>query len=144
MAIREEAHRASVRLEFPLIAEKLQETLGQRLTAYAVGVRDPKAIGKYARAETKPREETQARLRELYRITQQLLSRETAETVRAWMIGSNPQLNDKAPIELLHEESSQPVARAAQLEAGEPLAPSARTAFQSVDQAAQTFIGAAA
>ena len=30
------------------IAQHLQETLGQRLVAYAIGVRDPKEIGKYS------------------------------------------------------------------------------------------------
>lgn len=103
----------ALRLPIASVAQRLQETLGQRLTAYAVGCRDPKAIGEIARADQSPEHKTAARLRDLYAITQTLLARESAETVRAWMIGSNPLLEDRAPIELLHEEAGQPVARAA-------------------------------
>lgn len=91
----------------------LQETLGQKLTAFAVGIKDPKAIGKYATGR-QPRADTEARLRDLYRVTRLLLSEETPSTVRAWMIGANPQLNDEAPIEALHERCTAPVMRAAE------------------------------
>ena len=62
MKIVDEAYRASVASTIAQIAEALQTTLGQRLTAYAVGVRDPKAIGKYARGAIEPREDTAQRL----------------------------------------------------------------------------------
>jgi len=61
----------------------LQETLGQRLVAFAVGIKDPKA-------------------------------EETPATTRAWMIGANPQLNDEAPIEALHQKKTAAVMRAAE------------------------------
>jgi hypothetical protein len=115
MTIVDEAYRASVASPIAQIAEQLQATLGQRLTAYAVGVRDPKAIGKYARAAIEPREDTAQRMRDLFRITR-ILGEERPEIVRAWMIGSNPLLDDRAPIELLHEENTKPVSRAAGVE----------------------------
>lgn len=107
-------HEQSVREEVASIAQSLQETIGQRLTAFAVGVRDPKAIGRYARGERDPRAETDKRLREVFRVTQLLAASESPATVRAWLMGSNPQLDDHAPIELLHEQQVQPVLRAAQ------------------------------
>jgi len=41
-------------------------------------------------------------------------SGETASTVRAWLIGSNPQLEDRAPIEVFHEGAIDQVKRAAE------------------------------
>jgi hypothetical protein len=113
MVTLEQVHRLAVVEDLDRIAQSLQETLGQRLTAYAVGSRDPKAIGKYA-AGRHPRSETEARLRDLFQVTRLLLDQESAPTVRAWMIGANPQLEDRAPIELLHQRQIAPVMRAAQ------------------------------
>ena len=94
------------------IAQHLQETLGQRLFAYAIGVRDPKEIGKYSTGR-QPRTDTETRLRDLHRVTRRLLSQEQSATVRAWMIGSNPQLGDQAPLEVLHRGDISAALRAA-------------------------------
>ena len=53
-------------------------------------------------------------MRDLFQVTRLLLDRESASTTRAWMIGANPQLEDQAPIELLHERQLGPVLRAAE------------------------------
>ncbi len=134
----EQARRDATRLPIAAVSQKLQETLGQRLTAFAVGARDPKAIGKYAAQRQKPREEMAMRLRDLYVVTQILLARETAETVRAWMIGSNPLLEDRAPIELLHEEAVESVSRAAESMAF----PVSGRQIRVVEQAAEEFVAA--
>lgn len=131
-----------MRLSLSAVADKLQRTLGQQITAYAVGVRDPRAIGKYARGQN-ARRETVTRLRDLYVITQVLLSRETSETVRAWMIGAHPLLEGRAPVELLHEENTAPVDRTAASEsrvAG--FRQPSRSSYQSVEDAAVAFIAA--
>jgi hypothetical protein len=129
MSARERAHREATRTPVSAIAQRLQEILGQRITAYAVGVRDPRAIGRYAREDQKPREDTELRLRQVYEIAQVLLVRETPETVRAWLLGSHPLLQDRSPIELLHEEDHPPVERTA----------SADTGYLSVMSAAEEF-----
>lgn len=134
----DQARRDATRLPIASVAQKLQETLGQRLTAFAVGARDPKAIGKYASGRQKPRDETALRLRDLYVVVQILLARETAETVRAWMIGSNPLLEDRAPIELLHEEAVESVSRAARSMAS----PISGRQIRVVEQVAQEFVTA--
>lgn len=108
--------------------------LGQRITAYAVGIRDPRSIGRYARSEQAPRSETAQRLRHLFEITQVLLARETPETVRAWMVGSHPLLDDRAPVELLHEDDHPPVDRTAGADT--------RTGYLSVVSAAEEFVRA--
>jgi hypothetical protein len=137
LKMRERAHREATQLTLAQVAERLQDILGQELPAYAIGVKDPRIIGKYARGKVKtPARATEARLRQLYVITQILMTRETAETVRAWMIGAHPLLEDRAPIELLHEEKYEPVERTAQAESPSP-------AYRSVVEAAEVFAGSA-
>ena len=137
MKIREQAHREAVRLSTDAIAAKLEHALGQQLTAYAVGIRDPRAIGKYARGQ-RPRRETEARLRDLYVVIQILLTRETAETVRAWMMGAHPLLEDQAPVQLLHVESTE------ESQTGWSYGPGTRSRYQAVLDAATAFVGASA
>jgi hypothetical protein len=142
MNMREELHAEAMRLPIATLSERLQDTLGQQITAYAVGLKDPRAIGKYARGEVKkPAHATTSRLRNLYVITQILLTRETPETIRAWMIGANPLLEDRPPVLLLHEEDDQTVEGAAQITAGSPFAKA--TGFPPVALAAEAFITAA-
>jgi hypothetical protein len=136
---RERAHRESMRANIDSIAERLQDMLGQQITAFAVGIKDPRTIGRYARGEAKPRAGTEKRLRELFEITQVLLARETPETVRAWLLGSHPLLEDQSPIELLHADDMPPVRRTASTDAGH----SERSGYQSVVSAAEQFVRAA-
>ena len=132
MTLRERVHAEAIRIELPALATRLQEILGQKLTAFAVGLNDPRLIGKYARGDVRPSSETETRLRELYVITQVLMSKETPEAVRAWMLGAHPLLEDRAPIELLHEEDAGPVDRMATAEA--------HRSFRTVVHAAEGFV----
>ena len=51
----EDAHRAATDLEPGRLASELQELLGQKLVAFAVGDRHPRTIGRYARGAGPPR-----------------------------------------------------------------------------------------
>lgn len=141
--MRERAHREAMRLPIAAVAEKLQKTLGQRIASYAIGIKDPRAIGKYARSAVAPRSDVEVRLRHLYIITQILMTRDTAETIRAWMLGANPLLEDKAPVQLLHEEDHKPVTRAVEAEAPPALATVSTEPFCTVLDAAESFATAA-
>ena len=132
MSPRQEAHREAVRLDIASVARNLQDVLGQKIVAYAVGLADGRIIGKYARNEVQPSQKTETRLRDLYIITQILSSREDPPTVRAWMLGAHPLLEDRAPVELLHEENAAPVERTADAEI--------RRSFQSVVAVAEAFV----
>jgi hypothetical protein len=115
MTLVEQIHRTSLRQPAATIAASLQETVGQRLVAFGVGVRNPKLVGRWARGEHAPRQAHERALRELFQIVSLLVeSGETAGTVRAWLIGSNPQLEDAAPIEVFHEGAIERVKRAAE------------------------------
>ena len=117
-------------------AGDLQHTLGPRLTAYAVGLRDPGEIGSYASAKARPRSETADRLCDLHSIAQRLDERTTPGTAREWMVCSSPLLDDRAPLEVLHEQSRAPT-RA--LGAPGP----ALDGFRRVEDAANAYLDAA-
>jgi hypothetical protein len=115
MTLAEQIHRSALRQPASTIAGSLQETIGQRLVAFGVGVRNPKLVGRWARGEHQPRAAHERDLRELFQIVSLLVeSGEAASTVRAWLIGSNPQLEDQAPIEVFHAGAIDQVKRAAE------------------------------
>lgn len=93
--------RQPARVPVPEVARCLQDVLGQRLAAEAVGVRDPKAVGAWARGARAPHPATTLHLRHAYEVVQLLLEQEGAETVRAWFGGMNPELDDRSPASLL-------------------------------------------
>ena len=93
--------RHPARVPVPEIARCVQAVLGQRLAAEAAGVRDPKAVGAWARGAREPHPQTAVHLRHTYEVVQLLLEREGPETVRAWFAGMNPDLDDHSPASLL-------------------------------------------
>jgi hypothetical protein len=97
VTIEQAAHGFATRIDVAPLARSLQDVLGQRLVAVIAGVSDAKAVGKWARGERSPHPEAERRLRDAFHLTQLLLPRESAETVRAWFIGMNPDLDDQAP-----------------------------------------------
>jgi hypothetical protein len=99
------AHRNASTASVRDVAALLQEVLSRRLTAYLAGVRDAKTVTRWATGEvTEVRDiETERRLRTAYEITQLLLTEESPQTVRAWFIGLNPQIDDTSPAEAINE-----------------------------------------
>ena len=107
------AHRQATLAPVDEIARELQDELGQRLVAYAAGIRSPKLVGRWAVRAHAPATEAEQRLRALYRTTLILGAAYGPETKRAWLTGSNPDLNDQAPIDLLRDGQTVPVFNAA-------------------------------
>lgn len=99
----EDAHRAATDVEPARLVGELQDLLGQKLVAFAVGDRHPKTIGRYARGERPPEPQTLGRLVDLYTVVGILRDGMRSSSVKAWMMGSNPRLKGKAPIEAVHE-----------------------------------------
>lgn len=97
MVLEQAIHGRTTRLGMPMIVGSLQDILGQRLVAVIAGISDAKAVGKWARGARSPHPDTEQRLRHAYQIVQLLLEQESAETVRAWFVGMNPDLDDQAP-----------------------------------------------
>src|SRR5512142_1541237 len=86
------------------VAAYLQDVLGQRLTAVIAETRDAKAVGKWARGQRAPQPDAELRLRHAFQIVQLLVQSESAETVRAWFVGMNPDLEDEAPAVVLGKD----------------------------------------
>jgi hypothetical protein len=97
----QQIEREAATTKLPKIAEYLQDTLGQKLTAYVAGLVDPKAVGSWIRGENDPRTPSDMRLRYAYQVVRMLVEAYDAETAKAWLFGTNTRLNDEAPAYLL-------------------------------------------
>ena len=95
------------------MARELQDTLGQKLVAYAIGDRHPKSVGRYARGERHPEDAALARLIDLYILWGVLKQGSlTPGAAKMWMLGANPILG-RAPSEAFHEGQASQVIGAA-------------------------------
>lgn len=99
----EDAHREATHLDSRELAANLQALLGQKLVAFALGDRHPKSVGRYARGDREPDAATLGQLVDLYTVISILRQGMSEQTVKAWMMGKNPRLKGKAPIEAVHE-----------------------------------------
>lgn len=100
-----QAHRNASSASIQEVSRLLQEVLSRRLTAYIAGVRDAKTVTRWATGEVSEIRdyEIERRLRTAYEITQLLLAVESPQTVRAWFIGLNPEIDDTSPAEAINE-----------------------------------------
>jgi hypothetical protein len=87
----------ATRLGIDAVAAYLQEQLGQKLTGYLAGVTDPKMVGRWAAGKAQPRDEREMRLRDAFKATRMLVETFGAPTAKAWWVGSNTRLDDRAP-----------------------------------------------
>lgn len=95
------AYRASVRESPARMARWCLDNLGQRVSAVGLGLSDASLIRRYARGDGKPNAEREARLRLLYRIARMVAGAYDAQTARAFLRGSNPLLDDLAPLSFI-------------------------------------------
>jgi hypothetical protein len=111
----QQAHARAVRATTAEAAAFLQGLVGQKLTAMAAGIDDPKAVGKWARGEREPRGDAVRRLREAFHVAVLLSLGESEQTARAWLMGMNPHLDDRAPVAMFaaSPDGSERVMRAA-------------------------------
>ena len=95
----------ATRLDVAEIATYLQQQLGQKLTAYVAGVADPKMVGRWAAGKAQPRDEREMRLRDAFKATRMLVEAFGPSTAKAWWVGSNTRLDDRAPAATLRTAS---------------------------------------
>lgn len=97
----ERIERAAILTPISRVAAYLQAHLGQRVTAYLSGLRDPGMVGRWAACKSRPRELPSLRLRCAFQAAQLLTKAYGDETARAWFFGANIQLDDRAPAYVL-------------------------------------------
>jgi len=85
-------------------AAYLQDLFGPRLTAFMVGVGDPSEVDRWARGETRPDPGVERRLADAFDVAHRLRRVESAQAVRAWFVGMNPDLDDRAPADVIASE----------------------------------------
>lgn len=109
----EEAQQETAAQDLHELAHQVQELLGQKLVAYALGDRHPKTVGRYARGERDPEPEAWRRLIDLGVVVEILRRGMGERTIKSWMLGSNPRLGGRSPIEELHAGNAHQVMGAA-------------------------------
>ncbi len=91
----------------------LVDNLGSGMVSLIVGVA-PETITRWSRGTSaNPRETNERRMRETFRIYLELAATDSPHTVRAWFMGSNPELGDDSPAEALAEDRFKEVFAAA-------------------------------
>jgi hypothetical protein len=104
-------------LDIREVATYLQDHVGQRATAYVSGLKDSKVVGQWARGKVKPRDQAALRLRSGYLAVRLLVDAFGDDTAKAWLFGTNRQLDDQAPAMVLRHtglpEEIVPVVQAA-------------------------------
>lgn len=98
--------RETSTLAITQIAAYLQQLLGQRLVAYLSGLNDPKMVGKWMQGKAQPSEDKKMRLRYAYTVAKLFDSAYGPETTKAWLFGTNSQLDDDAPARVLRHGKS--------------------------------------
>lgn len=91
------------------LAEWLEATIGPRLVAFATAT-SASDVARIAHGDENPTDELERRLRNLYAVVRLLTERDRTESAPEWLTAPNPELEDRAPVELLREgESPAPV-----------------------------------
>ena len=85
------------------VARYLQEHLGQKLAAVAVGANDPKTVGRWAAGKVSPPFVREIRLRAAYDATRLIVDQDGDETARAWFLGASPFLDYESPALVLSQ-----------------------------------------
>lgn len=110
---RERIHDQSVRSSPDDIAQFLFELFGAKLVAHMANVKDDKRVHKWMNGEGMSTA-SEDRLRAAYQVAWRLLDDDSPETVRAWFIGMNPQLDYEAPADRIRSGHDREVMVAAE------------------------------
>lgn len=99
------AYRESVKQDLPTLTSWLLDHVGQRITAVALGLSDASMLRRYKQGDIGSlKEDREARLRLLFRVSRMVAEAFDDETARAFLTSSNPQLGDKSPVVILSDE----------------------------------------
>lgn len=99
-----EAHRKAVDSSLQEMASTLVDVLGRVLVAGIVGVRNPKTISRWANGDVGSVRDrySEERLLALFQVVAFMQEQEGNDTIRAFMIGMSPVLNDSSPAMAVH------------------------------------------
>jgi len=101
----EAAHKASVRTPPDEQAAFVQQVLGGRLAAACLGLKDTRTLGSWARGGLIKAADAEHRLQVLFRLTYAVDDAFSPAVAAAFIRGSNPVLEDQAPLLVLADEA---------------------------------------
>lgn len=97
------------------LVRELNENVGATVVQTMAGVKDRTAPYKWAKADgPAPRREYEDRLRLGYRVWRTLADAEGANVALAWLLGSNPRLDEELPVMYIQQQKRREVLGAAQ------------------------------
>lgn len=99
------AYNHSIRSTVPEVVNDLRNALGAKLVAYIAGVSGTRAVREWAEATRRPTPAAEQRLRLAHRVVTLIGQHEGETIVPIWFQGMNPQLGDRSPARVLHEDS---------------------------------------
>lgn len=97
-----EAHREAMSLPFPELVSRLTGYIGRKLAAYVGGVKDVRSVDGWMKGKA-PYGDAEARLRLAFQVVRTLIDHDSPRIVQAWLMGVNPELNDRIPLRLMRE-----------------------------------------
>ena len=99
--VMEYAHKQSVRVPADEQAQVVQQVLGSRLAAAALGLKDTRTLSSWARGGPIRSGEGEHRLQVLFRVVTAVSGAFSPAVAAAFLRGSNPTLGDQAPMIVL-------------------------------------------
>lgn len=92
-------HQQTTKASLKEMASTLNDVLGRAVTAYIVAVRTPKTITRWANGEVLAVRDrySEERLLAAYQVVRFMQEYEADSTIRNFMLGMNPGLEDEAP-----------------------------------------------
>lgn len=100
----EYAHKQSVRVPPDEQAQFVQQVLGSRLAAAALGLKDTRTLSSWARGGPIRGADGEHRLQVLFRVVTAITQTFSPAVAAAFLRGSNPGLGDQAPMVVLADE----------------------------------------
>ena len=100
----ENAHKQSVRVPPDEQAQFVQQVLGSRLAAAALGLKDTRTLSSWARGGPIRGTDGEHRLQVLFRVVTAIADAFSPAVAAAFLRGSNPSLGDQAPLVVLADE----------------------------------------
>lgn len=101
------AYNDSIRLTTPQIVGGLRERLGAKLVAYIANVTETRAVRAWVEGERTPAPNTARRLRLAHQVASLIDLSEGDGVAATWFQGMNPQLGDRSPARVLHEDNTE-------------------------------------
>jgi len=98
------AFQAAMTLPFPDVVKRLQSLLDERVIAYLGGVHDNRRVREWASGRRRPRPGVEERLRVSLQVAATIAQASDGRVAQAWLLGLNPELDDRQPAQLLRDE----------------------------------------